>query len=70
MEKKIKDSVGQEVFENDMVVYVKPYSHSLAIGRVLRVTPKGVAIEENPNNKYGLNRPSHQIVKIAGVKND
>ena len=58
------DSIGKEINVGDNVVVNKPYSHLLAEGTIIRITPLGATVKLTLNNGWELARLSQQIIKV------
>lgn len=49
----VKDIIDQEVTIDDWVAYIRPYYHNLAVGRIVKFTPKMVRVLHNGKSKAG-----------------
>ena len=47
----VKDIIEQEVTVDDWVAYIRPYYHNLAVGRIVKFTPKMVRVLHNGKSK-------------------
>ena len=62
----VKDIIDQEVTIDDWVAYIRPYYHNLAVGRIVKFTPKMVRVLHNGKNKGG-GTDIGDLVKLTDV---
>lgn len=60
----MKDKVGQDVKVGDMVAYCTPRYSDLSVGEVLKLTPKGINVQDHGYKSCGLSRTSAQFVVV------
>jgi hypothetical protein len=61
----VKDIIEQEVTVDDWVAYIRPYHHNLAVGRIVKFTPKMVRVLHNGKSK--ASNDIGDLVKITDV---
>lgn len=59
-----RDAAGQDVKVGDLVVYVRPYTHTLEEGYIIRFTGRGFTMGAEPTSKSGTNRKREQVIKL------
>jgi hypothetical protein len=42
----MKDSTGREYAEGDFVSFIRPFHHDMAVGKLIRFTPKSIKVLE------------------------
>ena len=67
--KNIRDIYGYPVYEHDIgdeVIFVRPHYHDLVVGKIIRLTSKGIKVEWSENG--GVKErfvPEHNFVDIS-----
>ena len=61
----VKDIIEQEVTVDDWVAYIRPYYHNLAVGRIVKFTPKMVRVLHNGKEK--ASNDIGDLVKLTDV---
>lgn len=63
----MKDATGRVYAEGDFVSFIRPYYHDMAVGKVIRFTPKCIKVIEH---KAEIDLNGKMIVKPANYNPD
>lgn len=61
----VKDIMEQEVTVGDWVAYIRPYYHTLSVGRIVKFTPKMVRVLHKGKSVAGTD--IGDLVKLTDV---